>query len=472
MEPATEFDLVVIGGGPGGYAAALYATSAGLNVGIVEMAEMGGTCLNRGCIPAKAFLETAAVQRHVAHAAEFGIESSAPVVNFVTAQARKQKIVDGIVKSLTGFMKSKKITIFEGVGTLGSDRMVTVTGADGTTTIRGTHVVLAGGSVPRTIPGFDPAGPIMTSDELLMLDHVPARLVVIGGGAIGCEFASTFADLGSQVTILEGLPKILPGLDSDVANVVVRSFKKKNIDIRTSVKVLGHTPIDAGGTTVHSVVGDGGEVENIDVDVVVVCIGRRPFADKLGLEGTAVKLSDRGHIEVDEYCRTGEPGVYAIGDVINTPQLAHVGYAEAILVTKHILGENPNPIAYDRVPWAIYCHPEVAFAGPSEEAAREAGHDVVIAKHQFRANSRAQILGELDGLVKIIAKKRPDGGAGQILGVHMVGPWVTEQLSGGYLAVNWEATAAEVAEFIQPHPSLTELFGETVLSLTGRSLNA
>ena len=472
MEPATEFDLVVIGGGPGGYAAALYATSAGLNVGIVEMAEMGGTCLNRGCIPAKAFLETAAVQRHVAHAADFGIESSAPVVNFVTAQARKQKIVDGIVKSLTGFMKSKKITIFEGVGTLGPDHTVTVTGAEGTTTIRGTNVVLAGGSVPRTIPGFEFSGPIMSSDELLMLDYVPGRVVVIGGGAIGCEFASTFADLGSQVTILEGLPKILPGLDSDVANVVVRSFKKKNIDIRTSVKVVGHTPTDAGGTTVHCVVGDGGEVENIEVDVVVVSIGRRPFADKLGLEGTAVKLSDHGHIEVDEYCRTGEPGVYAIGDVINTPQLAHVGYAEAILVTKHILGENPNPIAYDRVPWAIYCHPEVAFSGPSEEAAREAGYDVVVAKHQFRANSRAQILGELDGLVKIIAKKQPDGGAGQILGVHMVGPWVTEQLSGGYLAVNWEASAAEVAEFIQPHPSLTELFGETVLSLTGRSLNA
>ena len=472
MEPATEFDLVVVGGGPGGYAAALYATSAGLTVGIVEMAEMGGTCLNRGCIPAKAFLETAAVQRHVAHAAEFGIESSAPVVNFVTAQARKQKIVDGIVKSLTGFMKSKKITIFEGVGTLGPDHTVTVTGAEGTTTIRGTNVVLAGGSVPRTIPGFEFSGPIMSSDELLMLDYVPGRVVVIGGGAIGCEFASTFADLGSQVTILEGLPKILPGLDSDVANVVVRSFKKKNIDIRTSVKVVGHTPTDAGGTTVHCVVGDGGEVENIEVDVVVVSVGRRPFADKLGLEGTAVKLSDHGHIEVDEYCRTGEPGVYAIGDVINTPQLAHVGYAEAILVTKHILGENPNPIAYDRVPWAIYCHPEVAFSGPSEEAAREAGYDVVVAKHQFRANSRAQILGELDGLVKIIAKKQPDGGAGQILGVHMVGPWVTEQLSGGYLAVNWEASAAEVAEFIQPHPSLTELFGETVLSLTGRSLNA
>jgi dihydrolipoyl dehydrogenase len=464
----TDFDLVVIGGGPGGYGAALYATSAGLRVALVEKADIGGTCLNRGCIPAKAFLETAAVQRHVAHAAEFGIESSTPVVNFGTSQARKQKIVDGIVKSLTGFMKSKKITILAGVGALGPDRTVTVQLAEGgTTTLHGTNVILAAGSVPRTIPGFDAGGPIMTSDEVLMLDHVPARLAVIGGGAIGCEFASTFADLGSQVTILEGLPKILPGLDTDLANVVVRSFKKKNIDIKTGVKVLGHTPTGSGGTVVHF-----GEGENLEVDAVVVSVGRRPYADQLGLQGTAVQVSDRGFVEVDQYCRTGEPGVYAIGDLINTPQLAHVGYAEAILVTKHLLGEGPAPINYDRVPWAIYSHPEVAWAGPSEEAAVAAGHEVVVAKHQFRANSRAQILGELDGLVKVIAKKNADGTAGQILGVHMVGPWVTEQLSGGYLAVNWEATAAEVAEFIQPHPSLTELFGETVLSLTGRSLNA
>lgn len=466
-----QFDLVVIGGGPGGYGAALYATSAGLNVAVVEKDTLGGTCLNRGCIPAKAFLETAAVQRHVAHAGEFGIEAGAPVVNFATAQARKQKIVDGIVKSLTGFMKSKKITVFDGTGSLGAGRVVTVQHPDGAvSTLQGTNVVLAAGSVPRTIPGFEPDGPVMTSDEVLMLDRLPARVAVIGGGAIGCEFASTFADLGSQVTILEGLPKILPGLDIDVANVVVRSFKKKNIDILTGVKVLGHTPNGTGGTTVHY--GSGDDVKNLEVDAVVVSIGRRPYADQLGLTGTGVAVSDRGFVEVDEYCRTGEPGVYAIGDLINTPALAHVGYAEAILVTKHILGEQPMPVAYDRVPWAIYCHPEVAFAGPSEEAAREAGHDVVVAKHQFRANSRAQILGELDGLVKIIAKKNPDGSAGQILGVHMVGPWVTEQLSGGYLAVNWEATVAEVAEFIQPHPSLTELFGESVLSLTGRSLNA
>jgi dihydrolipoamide dehydrogenase len=407
------------------------------------------------------------VHRHVAHAADFGIDSSPPTVNFAVSQMRKQKIVDGLVRSLTGFMKSKKITILNGTGSLGADRTVTVQLTDGgTTTITGTNVLLAAGSVPRTIPGFEIGGPIMTRDEVLMLDQVPARMVIIGGGAIGCEFASTFADLGSQITILEGLPKILPGLDPDLANVVVRSFKKKNIDIKTSAKVVGHTPNGSGGTVVQF-----GESEKLEVDAVLVCVGRRPYADLLGLQGTAVHVTDRGFIEVDEYCRTGEPGVYAIGDIINTPQLAHVGYAEAILVTKHILGEGPAPVNYDRVPWAIYCHPEVAWVGPDEDAAVAAGHEVIVAKHQYRANSRAQILGELDGLVKIIAKKNADGTAGQILGVHMVGPWVTEQLQGGYLAVNWEATAAEVAEFIQPHPSLSELFGETVLSLTGRSLN-
>ncbi len=335
-----------------------------------------------------------------------------------------------------------------------------------TTTIQGRNVLLAAGSVPRMIPNFERGGPIMSSDEVLMLDRLPSRVVVIGGGAIGCEFASTFADLGSSVTILEGLPKILPGLDDDVANIVVRSFRKANIDIKTGVMVTGHTPNDSGGTTVHF--GDG---ESVETDAVIVSVGRRPFPDRLGLEGTGVKVDERGFVQVDEFCRTGEAGVYAIGDLINTPQLAHVGYAEAILVVKDILGEGPMPIAYDRVPWAIYCHPEVAFAGPGEEAAKAAGHDVVVAKHQYRGNGRAQILGETDGLVKVIAKKNPDGTAGQVLGVHMVGPWVTEQLVGGYLAVNWEATVAEVAEFIQPHPSLTELFGETMLSLTGRSLN-
>jgi len=465
---AEQFDLVVVGGGPGGYAAAFYAASAGMKVALVEKDTIGGTCLNRGCIPAKAFLESAAVFRHVAHAKDFGVEASAPSVNFAVTQARKQTIVNGLVKGLTGLTKSKKVTYLLGTGSLGAGRTVTVKSSDGSSKqLVGANVILAAGSVPRTIPGFAVGGPIMTSDEVLALDKIPSRIAVIGGGAIGCEFASCFADLGASVTILEGLPKILPGLDPDVANVVVKSFKKKNIDIRTGVKVTGHVPTSSGGTVVSF--GDG---ESLEVDAVVVSVGRRPYADELGLAGTKVKVSERGFVEVDEFCRTGEPNVYAVGDLIATAQLAHVAYAEAIVAVKHLRGEKVYPVMYDRVPWAIYCHPEVAWAGPSEDEARAKGHDVVIAKHQFRANSRAMILGETDGLVKVIAKKNADGSAGQVLGVHMVGPWVTEQLSGGYLAVNWEATVDEIAEFIQPHPSLTELFGETVLSLTGRSINA
>ncbi|NKB40207.1 MAG: dihydrolipoyl dehydrogenase [Ilumatobacter sp.] len=469
MSSASDhFDLVVIGGGPGGYSAALYGASAGLNVALVEKDALGGTCLNRGCIPAKAFLETAAVKRHVDHAADFGIETGGKAsVAFARAQERKQGIVRGLVSGIGAMCKGRKVEVFNGVGSLRAGRTVDVTLDDGgSATITGDFVMLASGSVPRLIPGFERGGPIMTSDEVLDLSTLPDRVAVIGGGAIGCEFASTFSDLGSEVTILEGLPKILPGLDRDVAKVVEKSFKKKKIAIKTGVMVSGHTPNGSGGTVVSY--GDG---ESIEVDVVVVSVGRRPFADQLGLGGTGVLVDERGFVVVDEYCQTGEPGVYAVGDLINTPQLAHVGYAEAILVIKHLLGEDPMPVMYDRVPWAIYCHPEVAWAGPDEQQAKDAGHDVVVAKHPFKFNSRAMILGETEGLVKVIAKKRADGSAGQILGVHMVGPWVTEQLSGGYLAVNWEASVDEVAEFIQPHPSLSELFGETVLSLTGRNFN-
>jgi dihydrolipoamide dehydrogenase len=463
---AEQFDLVVVGGGPGGYAAALYGASAGLSVALIEKDKVGGTCLHRGCIPAKEFLETAAVYRHVAGAKEFGIEAGQPMVDFAVSQARKQKVVEGLWKGLAGLIKSRKIVTYEGVGSLGAGRAVSVKGSDGTTTeLTGTNVVLAAGSVPRTIPGFEVGGPIMTSDEVLMLDYVPKSVVVIGGGAIGCEFASTFSDLGAKVTILEFLPKILPGCDADVANVVVRAFGKRGITIRTGAKVIGHE-LTATGTKVI-VEGE----EPVETDIVVVSVGRRPYADELGLVGTAVKVDQRGFVEVDEHCRTGEAGVFALGDLINTPQLAHVGFAEAIMVIKEILGETALPVMYDRVPWAIYCHPEVAFAGYSEDAAKEAGFDVVVSKHQFRGNSRALIIGEPDGLVKVIAEKQPDGSGGRILGVHMVGPWVTEQLGQGYLAVNWEATVDEVAAFLQPHPSLSENFGETVLSLTGRSLH-
>jgi dihydrolipoamide dehydrogenase len=291
--------------------------------------------------------------------------------------------------------------------------------------------------------------------------------VVIGGGAIGCEFASTLSDMGTDVTILEALPKILPGCDNDVTRAVQQSFKKRDIDVKTGVSVSGHDKKKKGGTTVSY--GDG---ESIDVDVVVVSVGRRPNTDDLGLDGTAVALSDRGFVEVDERCRTGEPGVWSVGDCIATPALAHVAFAEGIVVVKDILGEDPVPIDYANVPWAIYCHPEVAFAGHSEDSAKEAGFDVVTSKHRWTGNGRALIVGETEGVVKVIAEKRDDGTGGRILGVHLCGPWATEQLGQGYLAVNWEATVDEVAHFIQPHPTLSELFGESVLALTGRSLHA
>ena len=462
---AEHFDLVIIGGGPGGYAAAFYASAAGLSVALVERDKLGGTCLHRGCIPAKEFLETAAVFRNVRHAAEFGVQTGEPTIDFSVSQARKQKVVNGLWQGLQGLAKRRKVTVVAGTATLHHGNLVRV--SDGSE-LKGTDIILAAGSVPRTLPGFEPDGQLVfTSDEFLDLTVMPTSAVVIGGGAIGCEFASVMADLGTKVTILEALPKILPGCDSDCVSVVQRSFGKRGIEIRTAVAVTGHAPDGKGQTTVHF-----GEGESVTVDAVVVSVGRRPRTEDLIADGAGVALNDRGFVAVDAYMRTSAPNVYAVGDVVPTAQLAHIGYAEAILAVKTILGEAAIPIAYDRVPWCIYSHPEVAFAGMNEEQARAAGLDVVVEKHRYAGNGRAQILGETDGLVKIIAERDArTGRAGRIVGVHMVGPWVTEQLGQAYLSVNWEATVDEVAQFIQPHPSLSETFGEAVLALTGRGLN-
>jgi dihydrolipoamide dehydrogenase len=463
---AESHDVVIIGGGPGGYAAALYGAAAGLSIGMVERDKVGGTCLHRGCIPAKELLETAHVYRTVGNAGTFGIGSSEPTIDFGTAQVRKQKVVDGVTKGLVGVIKARKVVTYAGTGTYKGGGTVHVEGSDGSTTeLNGDAVILASGSVPRTLPGFDIDGRwVLSSDEVLAMEDLPATAAVVGGGAIGCEFASMLADLGVQVTVLEFLPKILPGLDADVAAAVQRSFRRREIDVRTGVKVTGHTP-GRKTTKVHI---DGGD--DLEVERIVISVGRSPLSGSLGLDGTGVEVDERGFVKVDATCRTTVEGVWAVGDLIATPQLAHVGYAEAIVAIKDILGEDPVPVQYDRVPWCIYCRPEVAFAGHSEESAREAGYDVVVSTHHFRGNSRAQIIDDTEGLVKVIAAKDKDGEAGQILGVHMVGPWVTEQLGAGYLAVNWEASVDEVAAFIQPHPTLSELFGESVLSLTGRGL--
>lgn len=464
---AEQFDVVIIGGGPAGYGAALYGASAGLRIALVEKAKVGGTCLHVGCIPAKELLETASVRRAIESAAQFGLTTSEPTLDFGVTQVRKQEVIDTLHGGLTGLLKRRKVTVYDGIGTLGADHRVRVSGgSSGDVELTGTHVVLASGSVPRTIPGFEVDGTrVVTSDEVLSLQTLPRRAAVIGGGAIGCEFASMMSDLGTEVTILEALPKILPGCDDDITRVVLKSFAERDITVRTGVSVDGHSP-SAEGTVVRF--GDG---ETLEVDTVVVSVGRRPLSENLDLAGTAVAVSDRGHVIVDELCRTAEPGVYAIGDLIATPALAHVGFAEGILIIKDILGEDPHPIDYAKVPWCIYCHPEVSFVGHTEASAKEAGFDVIVSKHRYAGNGRALIVGEPEGMVKIIAEKRADGTGGRLLGVHMVGPWVTEQLGQAYLAVNWEAEADEVAQFIQPHPTLSELFGESVMALTGRSLH-
>jgi dihydrolipoamide dehydrogenase len=458
---AERFDVVVLGGGPGGYAAALYGAAAGLRIAMIEEGRVGGTCLHRGCIPAKELLQTAEVLRTVRSAKEFGVDAGQPTLDLPTSMARKQQVVDRLTKGLESLLKGRKVTVVPGLGTIVDAGAHLVRVSDGSELI-GDALILATGSLPRELPGMAFDGEqILSSDHLLTLEVVPPRTAIIGGGAIGCEFASYLADVGSEVTLLEALPAILPGVDKQAADVVARAFKKRGIKVVTGVAVEG---IDPGPpATVRYMSGDASE--SLEVDKVVVSVGRRPRSEGIGLEGTGV-VDERGWVTVDGPQQTAIPGVYAVGDLVAGPALAHVGFAEAIVAIKTILGENPAPVDHDKVPWGIYCHPEVAFSGLTEAVAIERGYDVVTSVHRFGGNSRAQIMGESDGLVKIVAERD-----GPLLGVHIAGPWATELLAEGYLAVNWEATADDLGPLIHPHPTLSELFGESALALTGRSLH-
>ncbi len=487
-----KHDVVVIGGGPGGYAAALYGAAAGLDVAVVECGKLGGTCLHVGCIPAKELLEAASVYRTVRRAGEFGVLAGEPGIDWTAVLGRKLKVIEQLATGLASLLGQRKVTVYPGTGSIQAAGTVAVKpaamseGSDSTDSTDGTNstdavqmtdpvqmveapsIIVASGSTPRTLPGFEVDGRIVvTSDQLFTMVELPATAVVIGGGAIGCEFASMMGDLGVDVTVLEALPDILTGCDTDVAKVVRRSFRKRQIKVHTGVTVEGHEPRADGSGTVVSY----GDDRRADVDLVVIAVGRRPRTEGLGLTQAGVQMTDRGFIVADGTCRTSVPGIWAVGDVLDTPQLAHTAFAEGMLAISDILGEQPEPLNYQATPWCIYCHPEVAFVGYAEAAARAAGHDVVTSTHRHMGNGRAQILGETDGLVKVIAERLADGTGGRILGVHMAGPWVTEQLGQGYLAVNWEATVTEVARFIQPHPTMSELFGEAALSLTGRSLH-
>ena len=316
------------------------------------------------------------------------------------------------------------------------------------------------------LTGFDfDARVVLNSDDVLALDALPASVAVIGGGVIGCEFASMFADLGVQVSIFEVADTLLPACDRDIVAWLARSFRKRGIAVHTGVTVHGHRP-DGAMTAVSY-----GEGQSVTVDAVVVAVGRRPLSDGVLAAGTGVSVDRRGFVVVDDHMRTTADGVWAVGDVVDTPQLAHVGFAEGILAIRHILGEPAVPVDYSRVPWCIYSHPEVAYTGLTEAEARQRGIDVVVQKYPMGGNSRARIIGDIEGLVKIVAAREADGSTGRILGVHLVGPWVTEQLGQGYLAVNIGARPDEIARFIQPHPTLSESFGETVLALTGRGLH-
>jgi dihydrolipoamide dehydrogenase len=461
---AQEFDVVILGGGPGGYAAALYGAAAGLSIGMIEEARVGGVCLHRGCIPAKELLQTAEVVRTVAGAKEFGVEAGQPVLDLSVSQQRKQQVIDRLTKGLESVLKGRKVVTFNGRGTVADAAARTLRVDDGTEITGTKALILATGSSPRSLPGMDFDGErIMCSDHVLNLDHVPARVAVIGGGAIGCEFASFLGDVGSDVTVLEALPQILTGVDKDAADVVVRAFKKRGIKVLANVKVNG-AERNGDGVVVRYDAGKGDE--ELAVDLVVVSVGRAPRSGGIGLEDSGVEVDQRGFVTVDGLMRTSVPGVYAVGDLVATPQLAHVGFAEAIITIKAILGEPVVPMDYGKVPWGIYCHPEVAFCGLTEAQAKEQGYDIRTSTHRFMGNGRALIIGESDGIVKVVAEK-----GGPILGVHIAGPWATELLAEGYLAVNWEALPEEVAAFVHPHPTLSEVFGETALSLTGRSLH-
>lgn len=464
----SDYDLVVLGGGPGGYAAALYAASAGLSVALVEKEKVGGTCLHRGCIPAKALLHAAEVFRTVSHAGSHGVrlpEGVVPEPDWPAANTRKSGIVSTLHKGLGGLLKRRKVTVVDGFGALTPDGAVAVDGQ----TLRGRATILCTGSVPRAIPGMEVDGVrVVTSDHATNseAERLPERVAVIGGGVIGAEFTSVYTDLGVSTTLLEALPHgVLPiGPDRDCADILARSLRKRGTTIHAEARVgtLEHT---SNGVIVPFDTPRGSE--KIEVDQVLVSIGRRPVTEGIGAEEAGVRIDDRGFFEVDPSTMlTSRPGVYAVGDCVDTPGLAHVAYAEAIVAVEHFLGEAPPAVDYAKVPWVVYTHPEVAWSGLTEEAARAAGHDVVVHKHALAGNGRAMILGETDGLVKVVAAR-----GGPILGFHLVGPWASELLHEGYLAVNWEALPNDMARLIHAHPSLSEAIGETMITFSGRSLH-
>lgn len=461
MNAQDSFDLVVIGGGSGGYAAALRAAELGQAVALIEQDKLGGTCLHQGCIPTKALLQSAAVVETVQAAATFGVSATFESVDLAAVAKYKDSVVQGLFRGLSGLVGSRGITVINGVGRLASANSVTITSEDGSTrTVTGTYLLIATGSAPKALPGIEVDHQmIITSDDALALERTPARAVVLGGGAIGCEFATIWHSFGADVTIVEALANLVPLEDEAASHVLEKAFKRHGIKTELGARVAATRRVD-----------DGVEVELQDgrvltADVLLVAIGRSPRTDSLGLQEVGVEL-DRDYIKVDDSCRTSVPSIFAVGDVIPTLQLAHVGFAEGILVAETLAGLEPQSIDYVGIPRVTYSHPEVASVGLTSRDAREQGFDIEEVTYDLAGNGKARILGT-SGIIKVVAAKN-----GPVLGVHMVGDRVGELVSEGQLIVNWDARPDEVAQHIHAHPTLSEAVGEAHLALAGKPLHS
>lgn len=456
MSENQTVDLVVLGGGSGGYAAALRASELGMTVVMVEKDKVGGTCLHRGCIPTKALLHSAETVDVIKEAAQFGVNGTFESVDMPKVNAYKDKVVEGLFKGLSGLVKSRKIEVVQGHGKLVSPTAVEVDGR----TIEAKHVLLATGSVPRSLPGLEIDGAkVITSDDALKMDTIPGSVVILGAGAIGCEFASVWRSFGAEVTVVEALPRLVPLEEESSSKLLERAFRKRGIKSELGARFEKVETTDSG-VTVHL---EGGKA--IEAELLLVAIGRGPVSQDLGYEQVGLEM-ERGFVKVDEYCQTSVPTISAVGDLIPTLQLAHVGFAEGILVAERLAGLAVTPVDYDGVPRVTYSSPEVASVGITSKVANERGYDVVEATYDLAGNGKARILGTA-GAVKVIAAKD-----GPVLGVHMVGDRVGELIAEAQLITNWEALPAEVAQLIHPHPTMSEAVGEAHLALAGKPLHS
>ena len=442
-----EFDLIIIGSGPGGYVAGIRAGQLGMKVAVVEKdPKFGGTCLHRGCIPTKALLHTASVLDEIREAASLGIQVAEPTLDIVKAQERKRKVVDGNARGIDGLFKKNKVTGLHGTGRLAGPNEVVVEGPEGTRTLRTKNVMIATGSVPRDIPPAPADGErVLNSDHVLELEKVPASMVVLGAGAVGTEFASIYNSFGTKVTLVEMLPRVLPIEDEEVSAELQKALRRRKIDVLTNTRLSG-VERTASGVRVHF---EG--KEPIEADLLLSAVGRRPVTDNLGLEALGIQL-ERGYVPVNGLMQTAVPHIYAIGDVVNTPWLAHVATAEGILAVEHMAGLPAHPLNYDHVPSCTYCEPEVASVGLTEAKARERGYDVQTGKFPFTALGKAKILGKTAGFVKVVREKKYD----ELLGVHIIGPHATDLIAEACVALTGEATGATLLHTIHAHPTLSE----------------